>query len=87
MIGVNELHIAMSSMTPLKAARKREKLTQQALAASSGVTQGHISAVENRVQRASPGLAARLVAVIGRQAITEEEILYPERFIERGWRP
>lgn len=81
MIGVHELHIAMSSMTPLRAARKKVKLTQQKLAVSVGVTQAHISAIENRVDRASAELAARLVAVIGRQVISEEEILYPERFL------
>jgi hypothetical protein len=32
------------------------------------------------VARASAELAEKLVAVFGRQMITEEEILYPERF-------
>lgn len=69
-------------MTPLKAARKRKNFTQIELAVAVGVTQAHISAVENGRDRASPELAERLVAVLGRWVITEEEILYPERYAE-----
>ncbi|MDR1994196.1 helix-turn-helix transcriptional regulator [Azonexus sp.] len=74
------MHILVSSMNPLRAARKRGKLTQRELASLVGVTQAHISAVENRVDRASAELAEKLVKAIGRHAISEEEILYPERF-------
>ena len=73
-------------MTPLRVARKRGKLTQRELAILTGVTQAHISAVENRVDRASAELAEKLVAVIGRHLISEEEILYPERFMPPGER-
>lgn len=78
-------HIPIASagdVTPLKAIRMKRKLTQKLLAAAVGVTQAHISAVENGVDRASPELAERLVAVLGRPSITEEEILYPERYME-----
>lgn len=67
-------------MTPLSKIRKRMKLTQQELALAVDVTQAHISAVENGAARASAELAEKLVAVLGRHMITEEEILYPERF-------
>ena len=67
-------------MTPLRVVRKQKRLTQQELALAVDVTQAHISAVENGVDRASAELAEKLVAVFGRQMITEEEILYPERF-------
>lgn len=67
-------------MTPLRAARTKRKLTQRQLAAAVGVSQAHISAVENGMDRASPELAEKLVTVIGRPLITEEKILYPERF-------
>lgn len=69
-------------MTPLKAARKKKRLTQEALALAVGVTQAHISAVENGVDRASAELAERLVAALGPRLITEEQILYPERYVE-----
>lgn len=68
-------------MTPLRIARKKKKLTQQQLAQSVGVSQAHISMVESGVDRASAKLAEKLVTVIGRQWITEEKILYPERFV------
>lgn len=67
-------------MTPLSKIRRRMKLTQQELALAVDVTQAHISAVENGAARASAELAEKLVAVFGRHMITEEEILYPERF-------
>lgn len=59
-------------------------MTQRELAILVGVTQAHISAVENRVDRASAELAEKLVAVLGRHLISEEEILYPERFVLPG---
>lgn len=70
-------------MSPLRAARKKRKLTQQQLAMAVGVTQSHISSVETGMDHASAQLAEKLVAVIGRQWISEEEILYPERFIRQ----
>lgn len=68
-------------MTPLRVARKMRKLTQQQLALAVGVTQSHISSIETGGDHASAQLAEKLVEVIGRQWISEEEILYPERFI------
>lgn len=81
------LNAYMNVMTPLKAARRKQRLTQKTLAAAAGVTQAHISAVENGVDRASAELAERLVAALGRHSITEEEILYPDRFASQAKRP
>ncbi|WP_079435669.1 helix-turn-helix transcriptional regulator [Zoogloea sp. LCSB751] len=66
--------------TPLRFARVSLGLTQKQLARLVQVTQPHISALECGVQRPSSGLAARLAEALGRQVITEEQLLYPERF-------
>ncbi|SMF53043.1 helix-turn-helix transcriptional regulator [Pseudogulbenkiania subflava] len=67
-------------MTPLRIARKQKNLTQKALAQVVGVSQAHISMVESGSERASAQLAEKLVEVIGRKLITEEQVLYPERY-------
>lgn len=74
----------MQTETPLRRARKARGMTQEDLARAVGVTQTHISCIETMAERASPDLAARLVAVLGRQLISEEQILYPERFAKKA---
>lgn len=66
--------------TPLRFVRMSLGLTQKQLARLVQVTQPHISALECGVQRPSSALAARLAQALGRQVITEEQLLYPERF-------
>lgn len=69
-------------MTPLQSARKSKGLTQEQLAKKVGVSQAHISDLERNEERASADLAARLVKALGRRRIREEQILYPERFVD-----
>ncbi len=66
--------------TPLYHARRAAGLTQAALAAQVGVTQPHLSALERMTAQASPGLASRLRTALGGR-ISEEQILYPQRFV------
>lgn len=66
--------------TPLRLVRMSLGLTQLQLARMVEVTQPHISALECGVQRPSPELAERLALALGRQRITEEQLLYPDRF-------
>lgn len=73
-------------MTPLKTARTSKGLTQEALAARVDVSQAHLSSVENMNERASPELAEKLVKVLGRKLITEEQVLYPKRFLGKAKR-
>jgi transcriptional regulator with XRE-family HTH domain len=64
---------------PLKALRIKRGQTLQTVAAAVGTDAGNISRLENGKQRASPDLAERLAKHFG-YAITEIQILYPERF-------
>ena len=65
--------------SPLRKIRKRHLKTLEEIAGALGVTQPHLSRIENGQMKASPELAERLAKHFG-YAITEIEILYPERF-------
>lgn len=66
-------------MTPLKHLRNTRKLSIHAVAEAVGTNPGNMSRIENGKQRASPGLAEKIAKYFG-YAITEIQILYPERF-------
>ena len=66
-------------MTPLKQARIARGYTLDQVAIQVGTDSGNLSRIENGRQTASPGLASRLALFFG-YAITEIQILYPERF-------
>lgn len=70
-------------MTPLRAIRKKRKLTIYDVARAVDVRPGTISKIERGMAGASSELAERLVTFFGRPAITEEKILYPERFANK----
>ncbi len=65
--------------TPLKAARERAKVTTYEVSRGVGMAQSHYSRVENGEAGASPEVAARLASFFG-HAVTEMQILYPERY-------
>jgi transcriptional regulator with XRE-family HTH domain len=67
-------------MSPLRAERERRDLSATSVAHAVGTTQSHYSKVENCKAQASPELAAKLAAYFG-HALTELQILYPERYI------
>ena len=72
-------HVAPQA-TPLKAMRKARNQTLEAVAAAVGTDAGNLSRIENSKQKASPELAEKLAKHFG-YAITEIQILYPERFL------
>lgn len=66
-------------MTPLKNLRNSRNLSIHTVAKAVGTNPGNMSRIENGKQRASPGLAEKIAKYFG-YAITEIQILYPERF-------
>jgi transcriptional regulator with XRE-family HTH domain len=64
--------------TPIREARKNNKLTLEAVSREVGINSGHLSRIERGVGMPSPGAAQKLAKFFG---ITEEQIFYPERFI------
>ena len=68
-------------MTPLKSVRIHRGETLATVAASVNTDVGNLSRIENRKQKTSPELAERLAKHYG-YAVTEIQILYPERFQE-----
>jgi DNA-binding XRE family transcriptional regulator len=70
---------------PLKATRLERRQTLQKVASAVGTDAGNLSRIENGKQRASPELAERLASHFG-YAISEIQILYPDRFLTDGSR-
>ncbi len=65
--------------TLLKTARQKRGQSIYFVAKAVRTSPGNLSRVENRKQRPSPKLAARLAAFFAPE-LTELQILYPERF-------
>lgn len=65
----------------LKTVRRRRGQTLTQVAQAVGTDAGNMSRIENGKQGVSPEMAAKLARHFG-YAITEMEILYPERFVE-----
>lgn len=72
------------STTPLRQIRIIQQKTLADVALAVGTTKGHLSIVETSGSGASPELAERLVQYFGADAISELEILYPERMRDSG---
>ncbi|QZA80872.1 helix-turn-helix domain-containing protein [Deefgea piscis] len=68
------------AISPLKAARKSQGLSQIELADYIGVSQASLSDFENCVITPTPANAEKLVGALGGR-ISEMEILYPRRFM------
>lgn len=66
--------------TPLRRIRLARQLSLEAVADGVGMNNGTISRIERGLAKASPETAASLVKFF-EGAITEMEILYPERFV------
>ncbi|SDH23696.1 helix-turn-helix transcriptional regulator [Propionivibrio dicarboxylicus] len=66
---------------PVKAVRIQRGETLATVAASVQTDVGNLSRIENCKQKASPELAERLARHFG-YAVTEIQILYPERFAQ-----
>ena len=66
-------------MLPIKKIRLKREQTLAEVATAVGTDAGNMSRIERGQQRPSLEMAARLAKHFG-YAITEMEILYPERF-------
>jgi transcriptional regulator with XRE-family HTH domain len=69
--------------SPLRAARLKLGLTLEALASAATCNTGTLSRIE-RGKQCPPDLAERLCNVIGRERLTEMEVLYPGRVVEQA---
>jgi transcriptional regulator with XRE-family HTH domain len=70
-------------LNPVKAARKKRGQTLTQVAAAIGTDAGNLSRIENGKQRPSLEMAEKLAQHFGYE-ISEIQILYPQRFIQRG---
>lgn len=66
-------------MTPLRKVRQAREESIHQVADAVGTNTGNLSRIETGKQKASPALAEKLARHFG-YAITEIQILYPERF-------
>jgi transcriptional regulator with XRE-family HTH domain len=66
----------------IKAARLKRGQTLVQVAKAIGTDAGNLSRVENGKQKPSPKMAAKLALHFGYE-ITEIQILYPERFVDK----
>lgn len=71
------------SITPLRAIRTSRQLSLATVATAIGLDTGNLSRIERMTQQPSPATAEALSNFFDRE-ITEEQILYPERFVERA---
>jgi transcriptional regulator with XRE-family HTH domain len=69
--------------TPLRNIRKQRRHTLLQVCHATGLTVGNLSRIERAYQQASPEAASKLAHYFG-HAVTELEILYPERYASRG---
>jgi DNA-binding XRE family transcriptional regulator len=72
--------------TPLKLARLKIGVTADGLARAVGVNQSTIARIENGKKRPSPELANRIALHFG-NAITRDQILFPEDYMEKTKKP
>jgi transcriptional regulator with XRE-family HTH domain len=68
--------------TPLRNARYQAERKLEEVAAAVGISEGALSRIECAKQKASPAVAERLARYFG--TISELEILYPERFLQKS---
>ncbi|CAH0447276.1 hypothetical protein LMG10661_03342 [Ralstonia syzygii subsp. syzygii] len=68
--------------SPLQLARERRNLTIVQVSVAAGIDPGNLSRIERGCQTPSTEVAARL-AQFFEYAVTEIEILYPERYTEK----
>lgn len=67
--------------TVLRRLRVSTKKTLKEVADGVGTDPGNLSRIERGAQTASPMLAEKIVKFFG-PPLTEEQVLYPERFVE-----
>lgn len=75
-------------MTPLKKARLAkgwvlEDVVSRLRRIGGSADVGNLSRIERGLQKASVDLAASLVRVFGKRSLSEMQVLYPERYMEK----
>lgn len=73
-------------ITPLRAARLKRGLSTAQLAIAVSVSSPTINRIENSTMRASPELADRIAKYFN-NAVTRDQILFPEDYIEQDTPP
>jgi transcriptional regulator with XRE-family HTH domain len=73
----------MNNFTPLRMIREQRGVTLAQVSIATGIDVGKLSRLERGKVSASPEDAAKLAHYFG-HAVTELEILYPERYASRG---
>lgn len=71
--------------TPLQKAREKLAVSTYVVAAAVGVNQSQYYRVESGQRRASPDLARRIEKYFG-NAVTRDQILFPEEYISTSKR-
>jgi transcriptional regulator with XRE-family HTH domain len=69
-------------ITPLKTYREKQKTPSRHVAIELNITPSHYRRVEIGETKASPELANRIAKYFG-QAVTRDQILYPEDYMEQ----
>lgn len=75
-------------MTPLKKARLAkgwvlEDVVSRLRRIGGSADVGNLSRIERGLQKASVEMAASLVRVFGKRSLSEMQVLYPERYMEK----
>lgn len=70
--------------TPLRQVRKRRGFTLENVKKGTGIDISTLSRIENMHQSANQLQAEKLCRFLGSANITEMEILYPTRFMDRN---
>lgn len=70
-------------ITPLRKARMNANLTIVEVATAVKCDPGNLSRMERGIQRPTAEMAEKLTKLFG-PALSELQVLYPERFIEQG---
>lgn len=69
--------------TPLQRVRQKRKLTQREVATKNEIDPGHYNRMEKGTEKITPANAEKLSLYFG-GAVTELELLYPDRFSRRS---
>ena len=69
-------------MSRLREVRVQAGLTLRQVSDGTGVKVPNLSLIERGLMGVTPRVAERLASFFGRDRITEEHLLYPERFKE-----
>jgi transcriptional regulator with XRE-family HTH domain len=73
-------------LTPLKVYREKRNLTSRSVAVELGITPSHYRRIEIAETTASAALANKIAKHFG-NAVTRDQILFPEDYVDLGKKP